>query len=217
MRSSLENCIGVASLCEQLVSILIKTVQLSKFNGEPCENLFTDVRLITPTMFDDITTLFNRVSHSMSNKNWLKHRDSLYLMNLIDKGGFIIGCYVEETLIASAFCEVPSGDYLDYLYEMGLCEDEINNTYVSGYVMVDPLYRGNSLHKVLLETRIEQSIFRGKKNILTAIASENIFSLNNVLNLGFEIKLQKENEFGITRNILFKHLNTTAENIEFTA
>ncbi|MGL5313303.1 MAG: hypothetical protein ACRC92_08645 [Peptostreptococcaceae bacterium] len=217
MRSSLENCISVANLCEQLVSILIKTIKLSKFNGEPCENLFTDVRFITPSQFDDITSLYNRVSENMDNKNWLKSRDSIYLMNLLDKGGFIIGCYVDETLVASAFCEPPSGDYLNNLYEMGLCEDEINYTYVSGYVMVDPLYRGNSLHRILLEARIDESIQRGKKYILTAIATENIFSLRTVLNLGFEIKLQKQNEYGITRNILFKQLTSIPEEIEFTA
>ena len=37
-------------------------------------------------------------------------------------------------------------------------EEEVNSTYVSGYVMVDPLYRGNSFHKILLETRMEESI-----------------------------------------------------------
>ena len=200
-----------------MVSILIKTIQLSKFNGGLCENLFADLRFITPAMFDDITTLYNRVSETMVNKNWLKYRDSIYLMNLLDNGGFIIGCYIDETLIASAFCEAPSGDYLDNLYEMGLCEDEINDTYVSGYVMVDPLYRGNSLHRILLETRIDESILRGKKNILTAVATDNIFSLNTVLNLGFEIKFQKLNEYGIARNILFKQLTKMPEEIEFTA
>lgn len=175
-----------------MVSILIKTVKLSKFNGEPCENLFTDIRFITKDRFEDVTNLYNKVSESMQNKNWLKHRDSIYLSSLLDKGGFIVGCYVDETLVASAFCEQPSGDYLDNLYEIGLCEDEINDTYVSGYVMVDPLYRGNSLHRILLETRIDESINRGKKNILTVVAVDNIFSLNTVLNLGFEVKLQKK-------------------------
>lgn len=196
---------------------MIKTIKLSKFNGELCENLFTDVRFITKDKFEDVTNLYNRVSESMENKNWLKHRDSTYLNSLLDKGGFIVGCYVDETLIASAFCEQPSGDYLNNLYEIGLCEDEINNTYVSGYVMVDPLYRGNSLHRVLLETRINESILRGKKNILTAVAVDNIFSLNTVLNLGFEIKLEKENEYGIKRNILFKQLTSTQQKIEYTA
>ena len=140
-----------------------------------------------------------------------------YLNDLINKGGFIVGCYVNDTLVASAFCEQPSGDYLNNLYEIGLCEDEINDTYVSGYVMVDPLYRGNSLHKILLETRIEESINRGKKNILTAVAVDNIFSLKTILNLGFEVRLQKENEYGIKRNILFKQLTLVQEKIECTA
>ena len=200
-----------------MVSILIKTVKLSKFNGEPCENLFADICFITKDKFEDVTNLYNKVSESMQNKNWLKHRDSIYLSSLLDKGGFIVGCYVDETLVASAFCEKPSGDYLDNLYEIGLCEDEINDTYVSGYVMVDPLYRGNSLHRILLETRIDESINRGKKNILTVVAVDNIFSLNTVLNLGFEIKLEKENEYGIKRNILFKQLTSIQQEIEYTA
>lgn len=201
-----------------MVSILIKTVKLSKFNGELCENLYADVRFIDSTRFDDITNLYNKVNDSMENKNWLKFRDFIYLMNVLDKGGFIIGCYVDETLVASAICEPPSGDYLNNLYEIGLEKCDIDSTYVSGYVMVDPLYRGNSLHRILLETRIEQSILRGKKHILTAIATENIYSLKTVLNLGFEIKLQKQNENGVTRNILFKKLpSLLSENIDFTA
>ncbi|MGL6106467.1 GNAT family N-acetyltransferase [Romboutsia sp.] len=197
---------------------MIKTVKLSKFNGELCENLYTDVRFITPTSFDDITNLYNRVNSSMDNKNWLKFRDFTYLMNVLDEGGFIIGCYVDETLVASAICEPPNGDYLNNLYEIGLSERDIASTYVSGYVMVDPLYRGNSLHKILLETRMEEAALRGKQYILTAIAEENVYSLKTVLNLGFEIKLQKRNENGVTRNLLFKQLsNLLSENIEFTA
>ncbi|HSQ90085.1 hypothetical protein [Romboutsia sp.] len=197
---------------------MIKKVKLSKFNGELCENLYADVCYITASKFDDITNLYNRVNEAMDNKNWLKFRDQLYLMDVLDKGGFIIGCYVEETLVASALCELPSGDYLDYLYEMGLTEKEINSSYISGYVMVDPLYRGNSLHKILMETRIKESIIRGKNYIVTAIATENIFSLKTVINLGFELKLQKKNEYGITRNILMKQLvNPSEQGIEFTA
>jgi len=109
-------------------------------------------------------------------------------------------------------------DHLDNLYEMGLTEEEINSSYISGYVMVDPLYRGNALHKILLETRMEESIIRGKSYIITAIATENIFSLKTVINLGFEVKLQKQNQYGITRNILIKQLiNPLEQGIEFTA
>ena len=171
---------------------MIKTVKLSKFNGELCENLYANVVLIGASNFNDITVLFNKVISSISNKNWLKFRDTDYLQNVLNNGGFIVGCYVEDTLVACALCEPPSGDYLNNLYDIGMNDDEVNSTYVSGYVMVDPLYRGNSLHKILLETRIEESIARGKSHILTAVAAENIFSLRTILSLGFEMQLQRE-------------------------
>jgi GNAT superfamily N-acetyltransferase len=199
------------------VFILIKTVKLSKFNGEICENLYANVLLIGASSFNDITILFNKVMNSMSNKNWLKFRDSEYLLNVINKGGFIVGCYVENTLVACAICEPPSGDYLNNLYDIGMTDDEINSTYVSGYVMVDPLYRGNSLHKILLETRIEESVARGKSHILTAVAEDNIYSLRTILSLGFEMKLQRENQYGINRYILLKQLESLAKDNEIIA
>ncbi len=200
------------------MSILINKVKLSKFNGELCENLYADICFIEETNFSDITNLYNRVYDTLENKNWLKFRDELYLKEVLSNGGFIIGCYVEDTLVASAMCEVPSGDYLTNLYDMNFKDDEIDSIYVSGYVMVDPLYRGNSLHKILLESRINESTLRGKTHILTAVAIENIYSQKTILSLGFDVKLQRENEHGIKRNILLKQLdNCLNKEIEITA
>jgi len=187
---------------------LIKTVKLSKFNGELCENLYANIFLMGASNFNDITILFNKVISTIANKNWLKFRDTDYLQNVLNDGGFIVGCYVEDTLVACAICEPPSGDYLNNLYDIGMSNDEINSTYVSGYVMVDPLYRGNSLHKILLETRIKESIARGKDYILTAVAAENVFSLRTILSLGFEMQFERKNQYGINRYILLKKLKS---------
>ena len=187
---------------------MIKTVKLSKFNGELCENLYANIFLMGASNFNDITILFNKVISTIANKNWLKFRDTDYLQNVLNDGGFIVGCYVEDTLVACAICEPPSGDYLNNLYDIGMTDDEINSTYVSGYVMVDPLYRGNSLHKILLEARIEESIARGKSNILTAVAAENVYSLRTILSLGFEMQFERKNQYGINRYILLKKLKS---------
>lgn len=180
--------------------------------------MYADICFIEETNFSDITNLYNRVYDTLENKNWLKFRDELYLKEVLSNGGFIIGCYVEDTLVASAMCEIPSGDYLTNLYDMNFKDDEIDSIYVSGYVMVDPLYRGNSLHKILLESRINESTLRGKTHILTAVAIENIYSQKTILSLGFDVKLQRENEHGIKRNILLKQLdNCLNKEIEITA
>lgn len=185
---------------------MIKSVQLSKFNGNPCENLYGNICYITKDKFEDVINLYNRVSDTMKNKSWLKPRDIDYLQGVLDNGGFIIGCYIEETLVASALCEAPTGEYKNMLFEMDMSELEIENTYMSGFVMVDSLYRGNSLHRILLETRIDLSIEKGMKNIVTVVNCENIYSLKTILNLGFEMKLEKENQDGIIRYVLQKQL-----------
>ena len=197
---------------------MIKSIQLSKFNGNPCENLYGDICYITKDKFEDVINLYNRVNSTMDNKSWLKSRDASYLEGVLDNGGFIVGCYIEGTLVASALCEAPQGEYDDMLIEMGMDEFQIENTYISGFVMVDPFYRGNSLHRTLLETRIEVSASKGMKNIVTVVNSENVYSLKTILSLGFENKLEKENKDGIIRYVLYKNLDViTSKSIEFTA
>ena len=46
------------------------------------------------------------------------------MQNVLNDGGFIVGCYVEDTLVACAICEPPSGDYLNNLYDIGMTDDE---------------------------------------------------------------------------------------------
>ena len=197
---------------------MIKSIQLSKFNGSPCENLYGDICYITKDKFEDVINLYNRVNSAMDNKGWLKPRNVSYLESVLDNNGFIVGCYIEGTLVASALCEAPQGEYKDMLIEMGMDNFQIENTYISGFVMVDPFYRGNSLHRILLETRIELSTIRGIKNIVTVVNSENIYSLKTILSLGFEHKLKKENNNGIIRYVLHKNLDdTSSKSIEFTA
>ncbi len=197
---------------------MIKTIQLSKFNGNPCENLYGNICYITKDKFKDVINLYNKVNHSMENKSWLKSRDISYLEDVLDNGGFIVGCYIEDNLVASALCEAPRGEYKNMLFEMGMSNNDIDTTYISGFVMVDPIYRGNALHRILLETRIDLSIERDMRNIVTVVNSQNIFSLNTILSLGFELKLEKQNENGAIRYVLHKNLDTIkSKSIEITA
>jgi GNAT superfamily N-acetyltransferase len=194
---------------------MIKKIKLSKFNGMAFDNLYATLRYITKDDFKEVIDLFFRVIDSMENKNWLKFRDELYLQRVIDNGGFIVGCFVDDKLIACALCETPDFDYTLDLIEMGLTKSQIDSTFVSGYVMVDPMYRGNSLHRVLLETRIDIAIKKNMTHIITAVACDNLFSLRTILGQGFDIKFQKQNKLGITRNILLKDL--LEETSEITA
>ncbi|MGL5712768.1 MAG: GNAT family N-acetyltransferase [Paraclostridium sp.] len=185
---------------------MIKQVKLSKVNGVLTNNLYADFHFLNEENFSDVLKLYNIVVDSMDNKNWLKIRDFKSLQKTLDDGGFIIGCYLGSKLIACALCDVPNINDIDLLVELDIDSSDIKNTYISGFVMVHPSYRGNSLQSELLDLRIDASIDRGKKYIITVSAVDNVYSLNNIKSRGFELKSQKTNDLGVLRNVFVKDL-----------
>lgn len=194
---------------------MLKKVKLSKVNGILTNNIYADFHFLSEENFADIMKLYNIVCDSMDNKSWLKVRDFQTLQKTIDDGGFIIGCYVDSELVACALCDVPGINEIDLLVGLDIDPVDIKNTYVSGFVMVHPKYRGNSLQLTLLDLRIDIAKNKGKKYIVTVAAVDNIYSLKNIESLGFRLKAQRSNEFGILRNIFVKNLaeDIISENI----
>ena len=186
---------------------MITKVLLSKINGIPTNNVYADIRYINEENFDDIIKLYNIVNEDLDGKSWLKFRGHDYLHEILNRGGFIIGCYLGDEIIASALCETPSINDLELINELEIPYEDVINTYISGYVMVHPTYRGNSLQSTLLDIRIKLSQIRGKKYIITAVAIDNVFSLNNIINAGFKVGTTKPKEDGTLRYILYKEIS----------
>ena len=191
---------------------MLTKMKLSKVNNVLTNNLYANFRFLSEENFGDVAKLYEDVSNSMNNKNWLKNRDFAALKETVDNGGFIIGCYVGLDLIACALCDVPSIKDLELLSHLGVSVEDFKSTYISGFVMVHPMYRGNSLQSKLLDLRIDIAKSQRKKYILTVAAVDNIHSIKNILNKGFEFKTQQENEYGILRNIFLKDLFPCDEN-----
>lgn len=185
---------------------MLKKIKLSKVNNVLTNNIYADICILSEENFGDIIKLYEYVSNSMDNKNWLKGRNYDSLKKTIDNGGFIVGCYLDSQLIACALCDVPNTNDLELLASLGISMEDFKNTYISGFVMVHPMYRGNSLQVKLLDLRIDIAKSQHKKYIVTVAAVDNIHSLNNIVSRGFEFKTQRENEFGILRNIFLKDL-----------
>lgn len=116
------------------------------------------------------------------------------------------GEYVGLDLIACALCDVPSINDLEVLASLGISVEDFKNTFISGFVMVHPMYRGNSLQLKLLDLRIDIAKSQRKKYIVTVAAVDNIHSINNIVSRGFKFKTQQENEYGILRKIFTKDL-----------
>ena len=185
---------------------MLTKVKLSKVNNVLTNNIYANFQFLSEENFGDISKLYEKVSNSMVNKHWLKNRTYDSLKETLAKGGFIVGCYVESELIACALCDIPKQNDLKILSSIGISAEDFTNTYVSGFVMVHPNYRGNALQSKLLDLRIDIAKSQHKKYIITVSAVDNIHSMNNIINKGFKFITQEENEFGILRNIFIKDL-----------
>jgi hypothetical protein len=185
---------------------LLTKVKLSKVNNVLTNNIYANICFLSEENFGDILKLYEEVSNSMDNKNWLKNRNHDSFKKTLENGGFIIGCYLGSQLIACALCDAPSTNDLELLSSLGIFVEDFKNTFISGFVMVHPMYRGNSLQAKLLDLRIDIAKSQRKKYIVTVAAVDNIHSLNNIVSRGFEFKTQQENEHGVLRNIFIKDL-----------
>ena len=82
--------IGFACKEEKNTSPLLKVVlQWMDHNNAI---IYANFRFLSEENFGDVSKLYEEVSNSMDNKNWLKSRDHAGLKKTVDNGGFNIRC-----------------------------------------------------------------------------------------------------------------------------
>lgn len=125
----------------------------------------------------------------------------------LSKGGKILGCYVTNKLIAYCVLIFPGFDNENLGYDLKLEKDELLKVSHLDSVAVHPDYRGNKLQYQLFSLLEKISIEKGYKHLYSTVSPSNKFSLNNLLELGLKIKIEKEKYDGKTRLILYKALS----------
>lgn len=73
-------------------------------------------------------------------------------------------------------------------------------------VIVLPEYRGNGLQKILVNYLEDRAKEKGITNIVAEVTFDNEHSLNNLKDLGYEIKTWYQKDENIKRHILLKRL-----------
>ncbi|AIF42867.1 benzoate transporter [Virgibacillus sp. SK37] len=125
--------------------------------------------------------------------------------NILTGNGFMIGTYVNETLIAFRAMLVPPLDDPEHLgADAGLTDEAKRSMMYSEITVVHPDFRGNGLQthmgKIVLE-KVDKTRFR---YVATTVAPFNIPSLKDKLALGMDIIALKEKYNGKLRYVLFR-------------
>lgn len=166
-----------------------------------------EIKLCTSEDVQDIYNIQNEVINNFKDEEkgyFLPFKELSYLriVNNPEKDGEIYGAFYENKMIAWIFLSVSNRmeEIKSYIPGIeGLCAD------IDG-VIVLPEYRGNGLQKLLVSYLEQQAEEKGISNIVAEVTFGNEYSLNNLKDLGYEIKNWYQKDESIKRHILLKRL-----------
>ena len=131
-----------------------------------------------------------------------KEESYLRIVNNPEKDGEIYGAFYHGKMIAWIFLSVSTRmeTIRNFIPDIeGKCAD------IDG-VIVLPEYRGNGLQKILVKYLEDKAKEKEIDNIVAEVTFGNEYSLNNLLDLGYEIKTYYVKDESIKRHILLKKI-----------
>ena len=166
-----------------------------------------DIRLCTSKDVKDIFNIQNIVIENFKDEEkgyFLPFKEESYMRIVNDpiNDGEIYGTFLENKMVAWIFLSVSDRmkEIRNYIPNIeGKCAD------IDG-VIVLPEYRGNGLQKKLINFLENRAKEKGITNIVAEVTFGNEHSLNNLKELGYEIKTWYQKDENIKRYILLKRL-----------
>lgn len=166
-----------------------------------------DIRLCTSENVKDIYNIQNIVIENFRDEEkgyFLPFKEESYLRIVNDpiNDGEIYGAFVDNKMVAWIFLSVSDRmkEIRKYIPDIkGKCAD------IDG-VIVLPEHRGNGLQKILVSFLENKAREKDITNIVAEVTYGNDYSLNNLKDLGYEIKTWYQKDKNIKRHILLKRL-----------
>lgn len=167
-----------------------------------------DIRLCDSNDVTDIYKVQNIVIDYFNENEkgyFLPFKEESYMRIVNDpiNDGEIYGAFIDDKMVAWIFLSVSNRmkEIKSYIPDIeGRCAD------IDG-VIVLPKYRGNGLQKILVRYLEERAKEKGINNIVAEVTFGNEHSLNNLQDLGYEIKTWYQKDNNIKRHILLKQLD----------
>lgn len=141
------------------------------------------------------------IKENMKKPEWLRDLSKEDLIDLLNRGSKVWIYYMDNTIVCSMML-IPADKKL--LRKLGVDYDS-QEVADYGSMFVNPKFIGNKLQYQMLNFLDEYCIKQGYKYAVTTIDPNNIYSIRNILNDGFEFYNIKVFTRGV-RNVYLKRL-----------
>lgn len=165
-----------------------------------------EIRKAIPEDTEPFLALLRQVREAMPRKEWLYLDPPEDVRKMLCDGVMKLWLAMDGSRIAGAFDYLlPGLEPYNYGYELNLPEEKLRQVVNMDTVAVHPDYRGMGLQKKLIHEAEESLRPRGKQILLCTVHPDNVYSLRNMLALGYGIQIRKP-LYGSIRLILRKDL-----------
>ena len=183
---------------------MIREFEVNKKNGDTVKIIMKELDL---AYIEKIMNLQENILNGIENKEIYAASTADEFEEIILSKGKIIGCVTEEDNLIAMGVYVENGyDNHNYGYDLEMHGEELLKVCQIESTVVDEVYRGNRLQKVICETIENIARKRGMKFITATASPYNPFSVNTFISLGYEIKKDKLKYGGLRRYILAKNV-----------
>lgn len=167
-----------------------------------------DIIIRKGTAYDteNFIRLLEEVWQGMGNKEWFYLDPPDFVRNMMEEGTMQLWVAMDGERMAGAFdILIPGLDPSNYGLDLNFTEEQLLRVVHMDTAAVHPDYRGLGLQKRLMREAEKAAAAMGRRILLTTVHPENCYSLNNILQQGYDI-VRKLPKYGSVRYILRKEL-----------
>ena len=151
-------------------------------NGRIEMNEFVD---LTFNHIDNILKLQYKIINELKIKSHFIANDRDFFTEVIhNRDSIFLGLFDKSKLIAYCLVLKDIDDYIKYFSDFGITPALKSANF--DIVVVDPAYRGEGLHRLFIDTVIEQMINEKYQEIYCTVHPDNSYSLSNFTKKGFK-------------------------------
>lgn len=172
------------------------------------------IRRSTPQDIDSMLHMIQNVHSQLNQKEWFVVDEESYTRELLETGkgwGYIAEEITSGEPAGLFIVNFPGTEAHNLGYDIFSSDAVLSEQFLSDIVHMDtavvsPKYRGHHLQYRLISFAENDLKNAGYYKLMCTIHPENIYSLNNALDLGYRIMATREKYGGYLRHILLKEI-----------
>lgn len=181
--------------------------EILKLKNKKGNYINAEIKILDSTYIDKIMLFQDEITKGLEDKQLYAPSNKDEFIECIESKGKVVGILDNNNEIIAIGVYIKKGyDKENYGHDLNLEEKDLLKVSQIESTLVKDNFRGNGLQKIICEKLEDIAREEDMKFIIATASPYNKYSVNNFINLGYEIKKDKLKYGGLRRYVLAKEL-----------